>query len=202
MPARPQTTVSPPVTGCWKLLAWGKLLRELQLNFYPLVWERASLRTQFLENVILHVEWLFIHPYFSTVMKTSQPALAVKQRRLASPPGCTHVWRHKQFLSLWTHPTCLWAGNMIRGQILNYNCLGEQKLHCWCIRRPRARAMRAPRLMLTDTLRVALRAAKGEEALLLICPPTQFFFCFSLPRQSLDSRQQPGKKKHQLQINK
>lgn len=113
---------------------------------------------------------------FSTVMKTSQlEPMAVKQRWFVSPAGCTHVQIHKQFLSLWTHPACLWAGEMIRGQILNYSCLGEQKLQCWCIRRLRARAMRAPRLMLTDELGVALRAAQGEEAPLLICPPTRFF---------------------------
>lgn len=158
---------------------WDELLRELLLNSSCLV--RAPVNN-------IHYFWKLrkricrvtsrqtgAHT-LSTVMKTSQPELmTVKQRWLVSPAGCTHVWRHKQFLSLWTHPACLWAGEMIRGQILNYNCLGEQKRQCWCIRRLRARTMRAPRLMPTDVLGVALRAAQGEEAPLLICPPTRFF---------------------------
>lgn len=41
----------------------------------------------------------------------------------------------------------------------------------------------AQMLMLTDIHRVTLRAAEGEETLLLICPPTHIF-----PRQSVNSR--------------
>lgn len=40
---------------------------------------------------------------------------------------------------------------------------------------PSAMSTTAPMLMLNDMPRVTLRAAEGEETLLLICPPTHFF---------------------------
>lgn len=116
-------------------LANNRML-ELACVRQRLAWTSTELLLFSLRQSIT-VNLFFGKCHSSRQMVVHQPGLmTVKQHQLVSPPGCTHVWRHKQFLSLWTHPACLWAGNMIRGQILNYNCLGEQKLCCWCIRRP------------------------------------------------------------------
>lgn len=53
---------------------------------------------------------------------------------------------------------------------------------------PSAMSTTAPMLMLNDMPRVTLRAAEGEETVLLICPPTHFSRL-----KSVNPRQQPEK---------